>query len=237
MTKSIHARATDNNDHRYVLDTTKVLRECCDQRAECLCQLVHSEDSMQAVFLGLGERGIEFQIPAEEACKSLHPKAICCVSFSYRTSFCAFVGCLLDVYQQESGERRLITAAPKDLAVTNLRQSFRVPVIRDACLETIIRTTNNRQITVSTLDIAEGGMEIQFPPDDEHGLAVGNNVAVELRFQGQIIQRKAEIRRLAGSRCGLYFGIPSDEDGCRQAATMHRIMLSIQQIWLKSRLK
>ena len=229
--------STPDTEIRYALDSEKLLSECCDQNIECRCQFVHSGDSMQAIFVGLDERGVELKIPLEEACKSLHPKSICCVSFPYRTSFCAFVGCLLDVYQQESGERRLVATFPGEVTVTNLRQAFRVPVLPDAGLEAIVRLPDKRAFNVAAQDIAEGGMEVEFARDDKHGLMVGMHVAVQLKFRDKTVVRKAEVRRVVAPRCGLYFGSPSDNDGRRQAAAMHAIMLSMQQLWLKNRLK
>ena len=130
----------------------------------------------------------------------------------------------------------MIATVPKELTITNLRQSFRVPVIRTAGLETIIRTEDDRTFIVNALDIAEAGLEVEFAGGDTSGLVIGAPVVVELGFRGEVIQRAAEIRRIHAGRCGLLFDNRSDEIGHRQAACVHGLVLSLQQHWLKSRL-
>ena len=68
-------------------------------------------------------------LPSGDGDSRLVENAICCISFSYGASQCAFVGCIIDVRRSVPGEVRIVVRFPKLLVTTNLRQSFRVPVI------------------------------------------------------------------------------------------------------------
>ena len=236
MVISTSTVAGDSDSTSVELDVKRVLTDCCAQSASCRFQLVHSEFSMHATFLALHDVALELQLYSEDVGGSLHSEAICCLSFPYGASFCAFLGRLIDVSNLELGERRVLCTVPPQLTVTNLRESFRVPVVEQAGLVTILCTPSNQRFTVSACDITEAGMEINFAAGDDHGLTVGTSVAVELQFRGKVVKRTAEIRRLVRNRCGLSFNRPSGATARQEAEQLRGIVLSLQQVWLKSRL-
>ncbi len=237
MATKTSTRAVDRSDAEHSLDSSKVLTECCQQGTACRFQLVHSGYSAPAIFVPILAQGIELQISSDEMGEPLLPQAICCISFPYRTTFCAFLGCIVDVRQPKSKVRRVIVSVPQQLTTTNLRQSFRVPIIQHSGLETVVRTADNQQFVVDTHDIAQAGLEIEFAEGDPPRLSVGQSLSVELRFRGEVVQRTGDVRRIQGNRCGLLFGQNPDDGDHQQAARMNGIMLSLQQMWLKSRLK
>lgn len=232
ITSSLSAAPVDPRH----MGTAAILDDCCANSVVCRFQLAHSGDSMTASFHSQSRQGIEFVVSPPENGRFPRSQAIVCVSFPFRTSFCAFLVCVTDVQQLNSGKCLVVSTVPEDVTITNLRQSFRVPVIRHSGLETILRTSDDQTFHVNALDIAESGIEVEFEAGTDSGLAVGSSVIVELRFRGEVIQRTAEVRRIYADRCGLYFENSADESGHRVAARLHGLVLAIQQLWLKSRL-
>jgi hypothetical protein len=147
-------RPFDGIDSRSFPDAVKILEDCCEQRTVCRFELVHNGYSTSVTMVRLHPQGLELRIPVEEDREPLLSQAICCVSFSIGPTICAFLGHLIDVRKHKTGERLIVVSVPKQLIGTNLRQSFRVPVIRDAGLETIIHTADEQQFVVNARDIA-----------------------------------------------------------------------------------
>jgi hypothetical protein len=230
-------RTAETNDARNSDDATKVLSECCEVNAACRLQFAHNGYSARATFVALRPQGIELRLSAEENDEPLLPQAICCVSFPYKTTFCAFLGKLDEVHQLSSGGCRVVATTPKQLTTTNLRQSFRVPVNTEAGLVTTVRMPDDQAFVVQTRDIAESGLEIEFSRKDHPELTVGATLIAELQFRGEVVQRKCEVRRVAGKQCGLLFCRQPNEDEQRPADRMNGMLLSLQQLWLKSRVK
>ena len=237
MTTSTPSRSSEVDGMRYSLDSTRILTECCEQSATCRFQLVHCVYSVHATFVAMHEEWIELQMPPNEGESPLIQHAICCISFSYGTSYCAFLGCLIDVRRMVPGELQIVVTFPKQLIVTNLRQSFRVPVVEKSGFETLIRTLKDEEYSVIARDITEGGIEVEFPPGTDPGLTIGSTISVEMRFKGEVVQRAATVRRTVDNRCGVAFVNAQDDNAQRQASRMRGMVLSLQQLWLRSRLK
>lgn len=222
---------------RNSLDSTRILSECCEHLATCRFQLVHCVYSVHAKFMELREQWIEIQMPSNDGDSQLIEHAICCVSFSYGTSYCAFLGCLVDIRKNVPGQIRIVATFPKQLIVTNLRRTFRVPVIDNSGLETIIRTSKGEEFTVVTRDITEGGIEFESFTGIDAGISIGSKVSVEMKFRGEVVERSAEVRRVLDNRCGVAFDDIRDDHSQIQALQMRGIVLSLQQLWLRSRVK
>lgn len=220
------------------LDAKKVLAECCEIQNFCRLQLVHSAFATPAMFVSMNNLSVELSVSSEDADARLLAQAIACVSFPYHTSFCAFLGCLIDVRKRPGGERRVVVSIPQHVITTNLRQTFRVPVLPDCGLATSIMTADGTPNPVFVRDITDAGVEIEFPDEDYPALLLGSVLLVEFRFRGETIRRQGEIRRLTGRKVGLSFEAnPTDPQESQQAIRMNGLVLAIQQHWLRSRLK
>jgi hypothetical protein len=199
--------------------------------------LVHSGYVASVTMVKLHPQGVELLLEPEDAREPLLEQAICCVSFSVSPKFCAFIGYLVDVKHAKTGNCHIVVSVPKQLTATNLRQSFRIPVIRNSGLQTIIRTPGQRQFVVMARDIAESGIEVEFTTSDDPALNVGTLVDVELHLRDEVVEKTAEVRRISGSKCGLAFTCRQDEQGRRHDVRLNGFVLSLQQLWLRSRVK
>jgi hypothetical protein len=68
-------------------------------------------------------------------------------------------------------------------------------------------------------------------------MSVGMTVDVELRFRGECVHKKGEVRQISGAKYGLAFSSLEDEQDRRQDARLNGFVLSLQQLWLKNRIR
>lgn len=236
MTQTL-ARTPETVDSKNYLDSAKVLNECCAQKTVCRFELIHNSYSTSATLIKLHPQGIELRISADDANEPLIEQAICSISFSVGPTICAFLGHVIDVRVLTSHERKVFVTVPDRLFATNLRRSFRVPVVMDSGLEVRVWTADGVKHWVTACDVAESGIEIEFEAGKVPTVKVGGRLEIELRFRDETVKRTAEIRRIAGPRCGLSFGSNVEEVDREQAARLSRFVISLQQIWLKNRIK
>ena len=230
-------RVLESSDSQHVLDVRNVLQDCCERQASCCFKLIHNGFVAPATFVSLHQDTVELQIAVDVDDESPLPRSITCVSFSYRSKFCAFLGCLIEVLPVQGGTQRVLASIPPQLVATNLRQSFRVPVIENSGLETLLQLANQSWRVVQARDIAETGIEIEYAGGDSPELKVGDAVLIELRFRDETVQKSGQIRRISPSRLGVAFDSTSNEHDTLGEGQLSRITLLLQQLWLKNRLK
>ena len=230
-------RAMPSGSHQQVVEATPILSECCEQETSCRLQLVHSGHSVHATLQSLSKNGVLLRVALDDHSDELRPHALCCVAFPHRASLCAFLGCLLESHNQDSAGREVVIEMPQLLTVANLRQSFRVPVVHQSGLQVLFRLPDQRELVAEALNIAETGIEVEFAAkDNPPALAAGTAVDVELRFRDELVQLTGEVRRHQGT-CAVMFAKPEGDGPQRQVARLHGMVLSLQQLWLKSRLR
>lgn len=233
MATTVSNHSPNVGDMRHTLDSIGVLAECCEQSSTCRVQLLHCNYSVTATFVAMQDQLIQIQTPSQDVKSPLVPHALFCVTFSYGTSLCAFLGCLIDLQRNLPDAEIIFSTYPEQLMVTNLRSSFRVPIIENSGLETIVRTYDGQQFTVLACDITNSGMEFEFT-DCVPDLSVGSMISIELKYRDQVVRRSAIVRRTAANQCGVAFvGGTGDH---AEASRMRHLVLSLQQLWLRSRL-
>lgn len=233
MTLSPPSAVTDPRD---LYDPERILSECCQQKTECRFQLLHSGYSTRAIFAQQHPSGLDLHFRRDESTESLLPQAICAITFHYQFKFCAFLSKLNFVQRLPSQELRVIVASPVSLTMTNLRHSFRVPVTPGIGFEVSIQTSDGQSHPVTAHDIAVSGLDFEFATTDTPDLVPGDELLVELRFRNDALHSRAKVRRVNGSRCGVSFGPLDDQDDQKLVTQMNRLVLALQQIWLKNRL-
>ena len=219
-------------------DALPILNDSCAFRTTCRLQLVHSGHSVTATLQSVTASGLVFRIAKDDHSDELFPHALCCIAFPHRTSLCAFLGCLLEIRNSDESGREVVVAVPQRLVVTNLRKSFRVPVVSGSKLLVILKQAGLPPWKVTAGNIAETGIEVEFPTDsDVPTLPLGTVVEVELHFRQEQLRLTASVRHQQGPECGLLFVAATGAESQHQTERLHGIVLSLQQLWLKSRLQ
>jgi len=230
-------RVLEPVDSANSLESAKVIQDCCERGMACLFKLIHSGSVAPARFLTLVGSNVELQLSMEDDDERLPEQAIACVSFSYQSKFCAFLGCVVEVGPMVAKNQRVTVSIPKQVLTTNLRQSFRVPVIPEAKLETLILLPSQQWLPVQARDIADSGIEVELTAANWPELNVGTAVTIELRFRGESIQKSGKIRRINASIFGIAFDDVVNERERSRDAQLARMTLVLQQLWLKNRTK
>lgn len=228
-------RPADVIDSQKYCDAGKVLTDFCDQKLVGRFELIHSGYSTSATLTNLYPQGLELRVHTEDKSEPLLLSSICLITFASGATIYAVLGHLIDVRQPKNGERRVVVSIPRQLMTTNLRQSFRVPVIKESGLQTIVRLGDQRQFQASACDIAEAGIEIEFKLGDHPELSVGTVLELELHFRDEVYTRKGEVRRVVGRRCGVLFH-EKIENG-KLDTRINSLVLALRQLWLKNRIK
>lgn len=214
----------------------KILAECCEQKRTCRFQMVHNGFSASASFAVLQPNEITLLVSRSDAAL-LVPQAICCVSFPHNGTYCAFLSNLLDVRENNFASRKISVAVPKQLVSTNLRQSFRVPIVPEAAFEAAVSLADDQWMTVRAIDIAQTGLEVELPESDTASLSIGDIVNSEFRFHEDVVRHYCEVKRVSGRRIGLAFVVADEEEDRVKANVVSNIVISLQQVWLRNRTK
>lgn len=233
MTSSTSVLSADKRDSNQLAN---IFHECCDRNTDCRFQLMHCGYTSRASFAGHYNSRLDFRIWDRASQDLLLPQAICSVSFHHQSKFCVFLGNLIEVHRTPSGEIRVVVTSPESLTTTNLRQSFRVPVVSETGLEVMVHTDDGLSHAAIAHDIAVSGLEFEFKEIAATNLSVGDHVAVDLRFRDETLRCGGKVRRIGGSRCGIAFDQYSEADDPKLVAKMNSLILSLQQIWLKNRI-
>lgn len=238
MASSVHSPAAEATPLQREADALPILNDSCAYMTTCRLQLVHSGHSVTATLRSVTASGLVLRIAQDDHSDELFRHALCCVAFPHRTSFCAFLGWLLEIRNADEAGREVVVAVPQRLVITNLRKSFRVPVVSDSGLRVVLQRAGLPLSNVTPKNITETGIEVEFPTDCEVPLLpVGIVVDVELHFRQEQLRLAATVRHQEGPLYGLLFVPEIRAEIHHQTHRLHGIVLSLQQLWLKSRLQ
>lgn len=211
-----------------------VLTECCARSTPCRVHVLRSGYVSNAKFQAIHPRCIEMQLEGEQKSDSLQLETLCCVAFHFHHFMCGFMGCVKQI-KCVDGITSVQLEFPSELAAKNMRQSFRVPVIRDAGVELTIQLADGSQISGDAVNVSDSGIEVKLQTDDAR-IVVDCEVRFDLRFRDDRLDLPAIVRRRDQLRRGFQFMHSGDAESRIQLAVLQRVVRSLEQMWLKSRL-
>jgi PilZ domain len=238
MSTSSSSSLADANLPQREAEAMPILVESCLQGTVSRLQLVHSGHPVTASLRSVSPRGLVLRVADADHDDNLVQHTLCCISFPYRTSLCAFLSPLIELQGLTGYSRDVTLAVPDRLIVSNLRRSFRVPVVHNSSLEVKLLRADQPAVRVITHNFSETGIEIEFANEpDSQSYLVGTTLVVELLFRSETLQLTGIVRHREDLLCGLSFQLDSTSPHARVQTKLHGIVLSLQQLWLKSRLK
>ncbi|MBM4076115.1 MAG: hypothetical protein FJ267_10760 [Planctomycetes bacterium] len=104
-------------------------------------------------------------------------------------------------------------------------------------LHSTVRVVEKQPIQVTPINIAETGIEIESEHLGDFGVDLGCAIQIGLDFQQKTIDLSGVVKRRRGSRFGIMFTHPPDSWTTRKADQLHSLVFSLQQMWLKSRIR
>ena len=130
-----------------------------------------------------------------------------------------------------------MTTPLKPPSTTNLRQLFRVPVLPSAGLLTTVDFDGRAAVKVNVCDVTELGIQIKLSAKNSPSFIEGARVDVDFLFRGETIHMNGEVSRLTDDHVVILLPDPTTNVQRREASRWHDVKLSLQQLWLKTRVK
>jgi hypothetical protein len=211
-----------------------ILTDCCQRQASCRLHLLHKGRVIDSTFVSLQPGCITVAFTNTSRDDSPPTGSLCCVTFPYRQSLHAFLaGVQIAISDGTATEVQL--DLPASLSVTNLRRTYRVPVVRESGVELIVHLPDGRRIPSEILNLSEAGAEVTLPADDIP-LPVDTEIRCDLKFRDDTLEVPAIVRRRQQAHCGFQFALIRVPESRRAIATLQRMVRSLEQVWLKNRL-
>lgn len=214
-----------------LVNAAPVLKDCCARAAQCRLHQLHSGLAVDATFHSITTDRIVVHVGSHQ--DDLQAQCLCCIAFPHQQSLYAFLGCVKHL-RDGTGILEVHFDVPASLTMTNLRSSYRVPVVSGAALELSMRLEDGTVINAEALNASESGIEVNLPSDDDR-LSIDVEVQLDLKFRDDRIAVPAIVRRRQQSRRALQFVMLHTSDARPRMATLQRIVRSMEQVWLKSR--
>lgn len=211
-----------------------VLTECCARSVECRLHVLRSGSVSQANFYAIRAGRVQVRLESCQRDESLQPDSLCCMAFHFHHYLCGFMASIKQVRELD-GSLEVQLELPSELAAKNMRQAFRVPVVRESGVELMIHLADGTQLGGEAVNISESGIEVKLLVD-EGLMSVDDEVTFELRFRDDRLTLPATVRRREHSRRGFQFLQSSTLESRATATSLQRVVRSLEQLWLKSRL-
>lgn len=209
-----------------------VLKECSDRKAACRLHPLDDEDAVDASFRAVVDGRVALTVTALD--QRLQIGSQCRVTFPYHLSFYAFQGAVKKTRESDQGPE-VHFDLPEIVTTNSLRQVFRVPVNPEMGVALTLRMPDRTVIEGEVLNLSESGVEATLPMHIAE-LAIETAIKLELRFRGDSVELPAVVKRHEHFRVAMQFSLARTPESRQSLTALHRIVRSLEQIWLKNRL-
>lgn len=161
----------------------------------------------------------------------LQSLALCTVIFATGDKTRVFISSVREVEAVDGG-LRVALAMPEELAGTEGRTAFRVPVTQQAALRVLLEVEGSA-VEVEAEDVSLVGMAIHLPAGFEP--QPGATVTAQVGDSEESIVLDAEVRRVDVGLCGLSFRDAVSGGRVEPPPELRRIVQRLEFAWLRSR--
>jgi len=159
--------------------------------------------------------------------------ATCTVSFYREGRAHIFISSVREFGRPNAGGfPRLVLRLPKQIVGTDVRETFRVPVVESAPLEVALTAGGGGPYQPRALDVSLGGMQLEFSADADPDLAVGTPCSVSLTLAKAVVELDGEIRRRSKHQYGVFFSGILKAGELRPPDTYRAIIIALERLWL-----
>jgi hypothetical protein len=164
--------------------------------------------------------------------------SLCSVAFVYGDSSYVFLASVLGFHERPAPEpSRLELETPLQIAASNGRIRYRVPVFRDSMLETKVITENHRLVGARALNLSLTGMLVEFAEVMDPHLSVGAAVHVTLALGGHRVTLAGEVARTHGCQYGIFFRDAGAAGIVDPPEPLRKIVRILERRWLRERIR
>lgn len=203
------------------------LDRCCRDRVNAGITLTDTNTLCRARFSELVDHTLTLELEDEEL-TSLPPLSTCMVSYFHAGKAHLFLSMVRD-FHPETGGGRIFLRLPEQLAVSQVRWSFRVPMEGISEFSVRLRDQHGRLHSPACRDISFGGMRVEFSEFENPELERGDACDLILGYLGKEIRMRAEVRHRHGLSYGLHLP-QAFEDGRFNPPDLYRwIVAALEQ--------
>ncbi len=234
--KSEKPAAEDRTEYQLDLDDMQEdLRECCSQRVGVGIIQTDNNVICQGQFARLSENSIIFETYAPEEVQ-FFPLSTCMISYFREGKAHAFISLVRDSHPgRDSNSQRLFLRLPEQIAVSQVRWTFRVPTDGIPGFEVKLHCPRGNEFTPLPKDVSFGGMKVEFEPDEDPDLCLGGQGKLSMSYEGLSVTLDAEVRRRDGHSYGLFFPGVFKNDEFTPPEAYREIVKNLEKRWLQLR--
>lgn len=114
---------------------------------------------------------------------------------------------------------------------TNRRNAFRVS-LWESCGLTVRLRSDTAEFTGKPTNISLTGVFVEVSSDDSGNIALGDELQVELGFQGRSTSYFGVVRRREGKGIGIFFPESMHAEQCNPPAELAQMVMELQRSWI-----
>jgi len=196
---STELRSEFRNEKMEVRDS---ILNCCRDKVEVGITITGLNRIHPGRFIELVGNTITFEL--DEANAQVPLLSTCMVSYFHEGKAHLFLSMVRDLHVQENSPAQLFLRLPEQVAVSQVRWSFRVPMegLSEFSLE--VRDEQGRCYSPLCRDISFGGLKAEFSEYEDPDLQPGDLCDLTMNYLGKELLLKAEVRHRRGHVYGLY---------------------------------
>jgi len=178
------------------------IRQCCEEKISAGVTLTDTNLVLHARFLELVDNTLSFEIkgPAD-----LPVLSTVMVSYYHEGKAHLFLSIVREFNPEtEDHPGTLHLRMPEQLAVSQMRWTFRVPMEGISEFSIALRDAQGRVHRPTCRDLSFGGLKVEFNEYEDPGFEIGSRCELTMSYLGKGIGLDAEIRHRQGSRYGIY---------------------------------
>lgn len=213
-------------------DIAKVLEQCCEYGAPALVICPDELSVYQAQFARRSPEHLILRLFTDHPVLPFRSMSLCFVSFAAHARAGMFISRVV-LSQRQEGFHRLVIELPDQLASSETRKSFRVPVALETELLAVAVTDAGRKLRGRCTNVSLGGALVQFDREAAAWLPVGSKFTFGLKIGEIRVTNRAEVRRATEEGLGLFFP-DAFQDGELSPSREHLALVrELERIWLQ----
>ena len=218
----------DLSDADQVFD---LLKECC---AESRSVGVLSDGQLrEAAFATISRDGLLLNILCDVSVECFSILSLVCVTFSYGERSHVFLASVLD-YQSPA----LLLKLPEQLATSEGRHAFRVPMLANSGLRVNVVASDKRDWNPHPVNLSLGGILIEFSRNNVPELTVGDELNVKLSLNEDAVSLRGVVRQRQGEqRYGILFPDVVRKGQVDPPEPLRKIVNEAERRWLAERVE
>ena len=212
----------------------EILKQCCDLVSPATLLLPDTSKSYAAHFADVTTKTITLNLAGSGEI-DYRNAAICFVTYSLNGRQHVFMTSMIAPDEAEMAVKRHVNLEmPPNLAITQMRRWFRVPVVDPKAVNLRVQGDEGPAYFPTLINLSMGGLLVEFDEKKIPSFADKEILRLRLSVDTLTVEREVEVRQPAGARCGMMFVKPRRKKIVeQQARELNKITNLLERKWLE----